>query len=61
MLLRIALFALACVPAMALAQLSCRYQGERVDGLKKTCFYKCADGEKSITIRSTESCPRTSP
>lgn len=48
------------VPVVVLAQASCRYEGERVSGLNKLCFYKCATGDKTITVKATESCPRTS-
>lgn len=56
---RTVLTLLAFLPALALAQASCRYESERISGLNKICTYKCSTGEKSITVKATESCPRS--
>ena len=37
----------------------CFLSGDRVDGLSKICFYKCATGTVATTIKSHELCPQT--
>ena len=49
---------IAAAPLLAVADI-CIYQGERVSGLNKICEYKCATGDKSITIKASEVCPRS--
>jgi hypothetical protein len=47
---------IAAVPPLIFAD-ACLLKGEKTDGMYKTCYYRCAGGEKVISIKSTELCP----
>lgn len=46
---------LLCLSSIALAEY-CFYSREEVSGESKFCFYKCAFGEKVVTVRNLDRC-----
>lgn len=37
----------------------CMLASQSTSGMNKTCVYRCPEGAKSITIKSTDICPVT--